>query len=205
MTIRTAAELGLTGCHHCGLASPEETPLCPRCGARLHRRRPESLARTWAYLSGAALLYLPANVLPVMETTSLLGTQRDTILSGIVYFWHTGSPGLAALIFSVSILVPLLKLAILGFLAVSVQRRSADSQRQRISLFRLVETVGRWSMLDVFVVALMVGLVRFHSLASIEAGPGAAAFGAVVVLTMLAARSFDPRLIWDNAEEHDVG
>jgi paraquat-inducible protein A len=150
------------------------------------------------------LMYVPANILPVMDTSSLFGSQQDTILSGVVYFWTSGSYGLAALIFSVSILVPLLKMGTLLTLAVSVHRQSQHAAHQRALLFRFVEAIGRWSMLDVFVVALMVGLVRFRTLAVIQAGPGAAAFGTVVVLTMLAARSFDPRLIWDDIEDdHD--
>jgi paraquat-inducible protein A len=151
-------------------------------------------------LAAAAILYVPANLLPVMETSSMFGASKDTILSGIVYFWTSGSQGLAALIFCVSILVPMLKMGVLAALVWSVSRRSRRQPRQRTALFRIVELIGRWSMLDVFVVALMVGLVRFRSLAVIEAGPGAAAFGAVVVLTMLASRSFDPRLIWDHVE-----
>jgi paraquat-inducible protein A len=207
MNVPTATQLGLIVCHHCGWVGPhgDGRHHCPRCAGRLHNRRPESVARTWAYLIAAAVLYVPANVLPVMRTSSLFGEQSDTIMSGIVYFWHSGSEGLAALIFGVSILVPLLKLGVLGFLTLSVQRGWPYAARQRAVLFRWVELVGRWSMLDIFVVALMVGLVRFRSLAIIQAGPGAAAFGAVVVLTMLAAHSFDPRLIWDNAEEKDVG
>ena len=132
-----------------------------------------------------------------------LPTEENTLMTGIVYFWTSGSRGLAALIFFVSILVPMLKLGLLCTLTWSVHRRSARHPRQRAALFHIVEFVGRWSMLDIFVVALMVGLVRFQGLAEIEAGPGAAAFGAVVVLTMLASKSFDPRLIWDYEADHD--
>jgi paraquat-inducible protein A len=138
-----------------------------------------------------------------MKTSNLFGTQKDTILSGVVYFWSTGSQGLAALIFFVSILVPILKVASLSYLLVTVGRKSPHKRQHRARMFRVIEFIGRWSMLDVFVVALMVGLVRFRSLAVIEAGSGAIAFGAVVVLTMLAAHSFDPRLIWDTDEKAD--
>lgn len=204
----TAARLGLVGCPHCRLVSRRgpsgKAVCCPRCGGPLLTRKSDSLSRTWALLIAAALLYIPANLLPIMETSSLFGAEKDTILSGIVYFWTSGSQGLAALIFLVSIVVPMLKLGTLSFLAISIHRRSSGGLHQRGKLFRLVEVVGRWSMLDVFVVALMVGLVQFGSLAAIEAGPGAAAFGTVVVLTMLAARSFDPRLMWDRTEDaHD--
>lgn len=199
--VLSAGEAGLIACHHCGqLCRDPRTGSkvrCPRCGGGLHRRKPESLSRCAAYLAAAAILYVPANLLPVMETSSMFGAEKDTILSGIVYFWTSGSEGLASLIFFVSILVPMLKLTVLGALIWSVRRGRARHRRQWAGLFRIIELVGRWSMLDVFVVALMVGLVHFQGLAVIEAGPGAAAFGSVVVLTMLAARSFDPRLIWD--------
>jgi paraquat-inducible protein A len=203
--VATANRAGLIGCEHCGALSPlhPDPIVCPRCGATLHRRKPDSLNRTFALLVAAMILYLPANLLPVMVTTSLFRKTHDTIISGVVYFWNTGSMGLAVLIFSFSILIPMLKMGALGFLVISVRHSSARTRRQRMVLFRIVEFVGRWSMLDVFVVALMAGLVRFHSLAMVEAGPGAAAFGAVVVLTMLASFSFDSRLIWDNDEKCD--
>ncbi len=203
----TASRMGLLVCSCCGLVNRAlagaggNGARCPRCGSGLRSRKPNSLTRTWAYLIAAMLMYVPANLLPVMETSSLFGNQQDTILSGVVYFWVSGSYGLAALIFTVSILVPLVKMGTLLVLAISVERRSQRNAHQRALLFRIVEAVGRWSMLDVFVVAMMVGLVRFHMLAMIQAGLGAVAFGAVVVLTMLAARSFDPRLIWDYIED----
>jgi len=202
----SAADAGLAACPACGLLSPlaGENLRCPRCGERLAARKPGSLSRTWALLIAAIILYLPANLLPVMLTTSLFKTEENTILSGVVYFWTTGSPALAALIFVFSIVIPILKMAALGYLAAQVQWGGRRSRRHCMTLYRLVEFVGRWSMLDVFVVALMVGLVRFHSLALVEAGSGAGAFGAVVVLTMLAAQSFDPRLIWDTeSARHD--
>ena len=161
----------------------------------------DSINRTWAYLVAAAILYLPANLLPVMITKSLLGTQQDTILSGVIYFWVSGAYGLAALIFIASFLVPLFKLSALILLTVTAQRRSAWRQLERAKLYRMLEVIGRWSMLDVFVVALLAGLVRIHGFAEITAGVGIAAFGAVVVLTMLASLSFDPRLTWDTEAE----
>jgi paraquat-inducible protein A len=205
VSVVSATQSGVIGCPYCGLAcrfvDNGAVLRCPRCGGGLRARKPDSLSRTWALLIAAALLYIPANLLPVMETSSLFGAEKDTIMTGIVYFWTSGSQALAILIFTVSILVPLLKLGTLSFLAVSIHRRSARSLHRRAQLFRIIEFVGRWSMLDVFVVALMVGLVHFRGLAVIEAGPGAAAFGAVVVLTMLAARTFDVRLIWDCGED----
>lgn len=187
-------------CHACGLVAADHGTrhqACARCGATLHRRRPDSVGRTWALLLAAAILYIPANLLPVMYTHSLFGGEDDTIISGVVYFWNSGSPALAAIIFTASIVVPVLKLAVLSLLAWTAQRRSRWQPQQRVQLYRLVEFVGRWSMLDIFVVTLTVALVRFQTVATITAGPGALAFCAVVVLTMLASMQFDPRLIWD--------
>jgi len=196
-------------CHVCGLVSAGSGAAhqdCPRCHAHLHHRHPYSLGRTWALLIAAAILYIPANLLPVMYTHSLFGKEDDTIISGILFFWDSGSPALAVIIFVASILVPLLKLAALSLLAWTAQRRSRWRPLQRTVLYRMVEFVGRWSMLDIFVITLTVALVRFQSLATITAGPGALAFCAVVVLTMLASMQFDPRLIWDpvppNGEKH---
>jgi paraquat-inducible protein A len=203
----TAARLGLLGCHVCGLVSrmarggPDQR--CPRCEAQLHFRKPASVSRTWALLIAAMILYVPANLLPMMKTSSLFGSQSDTIMSGVVYFWTSGSWYLALIIFFASITVPLLKMLALILLLVSVQRRSRWQQEQRAKLYRLIEFVGRWSMLDVYVVAVIVALVQLKALATIEPGPGAVAFGAVVVLTMFAAMAFDPRLIWDPLEGSD--
>ncbi|MBN2751522.1 MAG: paraquat-inducible protein A [Rhodospirillaceae bacterium] len=192
----------LVPCHVCGLVCGDVVR-CSRCGARLHVRKPDSLSRTWALLIAAAILYVPANMLPIMRTTSPMGVEADTIMSGIVYFWTSGSPDLAVLIFVVSIFIPLAKLASMAMLALTVQRGSSHGKRRRTVLYRLVEFVGRWSMVDVFVVALMVGLVRLGSLVVIDAASGATAFGAVVVLTILAAHGFDPRLLWDAEDKHD--
>ena len=192
----------LLACHSCGLVGPPHRRYCARCGTRLHRRRPDSVGRTWAFLLAATILYIPANLLPVMYTHSLFGKEDDTIISGVVYFWTSGSPALAAIIFVASIVVPVLKLAALALLAWTAQRRSRWRPMQRTVLYRIVEFVGRWSMLDIFVITLTVALVRFQSLAVITAGPGAMAFCAVVVLTMIASMQFDPRLIWDPIDSH---
>ena len=197
----TAASLDLLSCSACGLlcrpARHRSDGDCPRCAARLHSRIPHSVARTWAFLLAAYLLYIPANLLPIMETRSLFGAQSDTIMSGVVFLWVSGSRMLAMIVFVASILVPMFKLLALTVLTLSVQRRSAWQPQHRAWLYRVIEAIGRWSMLDIYVVALMVTLVQINTLARIEAGNGAAAFGAVVVLTILAAKSFDPRLIWD--------
>jgi paraquat-inducible protein A len=202
-TFRYAALAGkpLIDCHSCGLVATRDMGRrhqdCQRCGATLHKRRPDSVGRTWAFLLAATILYIPANLLPVMYTSSLFGKEDDTIISGVVYFWTSGSPALAVIIFIASIVVPVLKLASLSLLAFTAQRRSRWQPLQRTVLYRIVEFVGRWSMLDIFVITLTVALVRFQSLAVITAGPGAMAFCAVVVLTMIASTQFDPRLIWD--------
>lgn len=190
-------------CHDCGLLSrlPGGHRLaCPRCGATLHPRKARSLERTWAFLIAAALCYLPANLLPIMRVTSLGKTQSDTILSGVVFLLSHGMWPLALVVFVASVFVPILKIVILVALAASVHRRSRWRPVERTRLYRLTELIGRWSMVDVFVVTILVALVRLGNLATIEARPGAVFFGAVVVLTMLAAESFDPRLIWDRSE-----
>ena len=173
---------------------------CARCGAPLHTRKPQSLERTTALLLAAAICYLPANLLPIMTLTSLGKAESDTILSGVIYFVSSGDWPLAIVIFTASIFVPVAKILILGFLLVSVHRGSRWRPVERTRLYRLTEAVGRWSMVDIYVVTILVALVRLGNLATIEAGLGAVFFGAVVVLTMLAAESFDPRLIWDRSE-----
>jgi len=202
---RTAAQSGLLACHHCGTVWRHAAvgQPCGRCGTRLHRRKTDSLRRTWALLISAAILYLPANLLPVMITHSLFGTQYDTIMSGIIYFWVTGAYGLAAIIFIASFLVPLFKLAVLALLAGTAGRHSRWRREERAQLHRIIEFIGRWSMLDVFVVSLLSGLVQIHGFAEITAGLGIAAFAGVVVLTMLASLSFDPRLTWDDVDVPD--
>lgn len=205
-TPATARQLGMLSCHDCHLltavpANGHEHLSCPRCGAALHARKPNSLARTWALVIAAAIFYIPANVLPMTITSALGTTQADTIMSGVIYFIHSGSWEIAAVIFIASVFVPLLKLLILIGLLLSVQFRWRWSPRDRTALYRLTEAVGRWSMLDVYVVTILVALVKLGAIASIEAGPAAVFFAAVVVVTMIAAESFDPRLIWDTLEE----
>jgi paraquat-inducible protein A len=201
-----AASLDLTACRHCGAVWEHAAAgaACGRCGSPLHMRKPNSLNRTWAFLITACIMYLPANLLPVMTTSSLLGSNDDTILSGVIYFWISGAYGLAAIVFIASFLLPLFKIAALLLLVVLAQRRSSWCRPQRAQLYHLIEVIGRWSMLDVFVVAILAGLVRIQGFAEITPGVGIAAFGAVVVLTMLASLSFDPKLIWDDAAVTDT-
>ena len=197
--LASAAALKLTGCRHCGTVWAQVTlgQPCARCSVPLKARKTDSLQRTWALLLAACLMYLPANLMPVMVTRTLFGTQNDTILSGVIFFWVSGAYGLAAIIFIASFLVPLFKLSALFLLVLMAQKRSPWRRVERTRLYHVIELIGRWSMLDVFVVALLAGLVRIQGFAEITAGAGIAAFGAVVVLTMLASLSFDPRLTWD--------
>jgi len=203
--MKSAAAAGLLSCHSCDLlseaqAGPHAEQFCPRCGSALHKRKPNSLARTWALVIAAFICYIPANLLPMTVITSLGNTQSDTIMSGVIYFIHSGMWPIALVIFLASIFVPLLKLLILIFLLISVQRKSSWRQQDRTRLYRITEIIGRWSMVDIFVVTILVALVHLGGLATIHAGPGAIFFGAVVVTTIFAAMSFDPRLIWDTEE-----
>jgi paraquat-inducible protein A len=175
--------------------------LCSRCGGVLARRKADSLARSWALLLAALICYVPANLLPVMVVSGPGGSEADTILSGVVAMFEAGWYEVALLIFFASITVPVLKILSLMFLLVSVQRRSSWRPEDRTRLYRIVEIVGRWSMLDMFVVSLSVALVQLGAVANVEPATGAVFFAAVVVLTMFAARSLDPRLIWDRMEE----
>jgi paraquat-inducible protein A len=201
----SARSRGLRQCECCGLVleprAAGAAPRCPRCDFEVHVVKPQSVQRTAAFLLTAAVLYVPANLLPVMSTTSLIGSESHTLVGGILELWHSGSWELAAIVFIASIAVPLLKVAALALLAWTAQRRSRWRQRDRATLYRLVETVGHWSMLDVFVVVLLVGMVRFGVLASVEPEAGLLAFGGVVVATMLASASFDPRLIWPEDDD----
>ncbi|WP_159875612.1 MULTISPECIES: paraquat-inducible protein A [Aquitalea] len=207
--VNSAASQGLWTCHGCGLlcrvgkTQADRASCCPRCGAGLHRRKPHSLQYAWAFLLAAIVCYIPANLMPIMLTEMLSGTQRDTIMSGVAYLWRNGSWPLALVVFIASVLVPLLKILSMLLLLLTVHWRSRWAPRQRTRLYRLLEVVGPWSMLDIYVVGLLVALVQLQSLATIKAGPGAVAFGAVVVLTMLSAMHFDPRLIWDVFEDDD--
>ncbi len=197
----------MISCHICNLlcrSAAEQTrvqTVCPRCGARLHSRKPNSLSRTWALVIAAFILYLPANMLPIMLTSSMGKTNADTILSGVIYFMKTGDWHLALIILVASILVPLIKLVVLSYLLLSVHFNWTRRPVDRTRLYRFTEAVGRWSMVDIFAVTTMVALVKMDALGTVEAGPAAPFFGAVVVITMLAASCFDPRLIWDAVEE----
>jgi paraquat-inducible protein A len=196
----SALSKGLFVCEVCDLPNhPLETHChCARCGANLHGRIHDSIARGWAFLAAAAFLYIPANLLPILRTGTVFGQDRsDTIMSGVVHLWETGSAGLAIIVFIASVVVPGLKIVSLSYLLTTAQRRSVLAPHRRARVYRATHWIGRWSMTDIYVGGTLVALVHLGPFANIEPGPGAVPFGAVVVLTMLATMSFDPRLIWD--------
>ncbi|MBE9526601.1 MAG: paraquat-inducible protein A [Proteobacteria bacterium] len=194
----------ITNCHNCHLLCkiPEHHEgRCPRCDSPLHKRKPDSMARCTAYLIAAVVLYIPANLLPVMVVSSLGHSEGETIMGGIIYLGTSGDMSLAIIVFVASMVVPSIKLIILTLLLITTYFKSQWNMKDRTRLYRLTELIGRWSMVDIFVTASMAALIQIQGLAVIEVGGGAIAFGAVVVLTILAAMSFDPRLIWDNLEK----
>lgn len=178
--------------------------ICPCCKSIMHSRKPNSLNRTWALLITAMILYIPANVLPIMTVSFWGDGQPDTILSGVMQLLKAGLWPLALLIFVASIVIPVLKLIILILLLVSINTKAQWHPKDRTKLYRFTEFVGRWSMVDVFVIAILVTLVQFGNTASVSPDLGALSFAAVVILTMFAANSFDPRLIWDNLPEPEL-
>lgn len=198
----TGAQAGLVSCEMCSLLSQPvdavEPGYCPRCGAELVWRRHHSIQYTWALVIAAAVCYIPANVLPVLRTTTFGSTETDTIMSGVVFLYTSGSWPLALIVLIASVMVPLGKLIALAYLLITVQRGVLGGNRERTRLYRMVGFIGRWSMLDVFVDTFTVALVQLSPLMSVAPGPGVLFFAAVVILTMIAAESFDPRLIWDS-------
>jgi len=207
-TVLTAMDAGLQRCETCGLLSRpvagEEEGRCPRCDEELVFRKHDSIQRTWAYLIAAAICYIPANTLPVLTTTTATGADSDTILQGVILLWSpTGWP-LSLIVLFASIMIPSAKIITLAYLLITIQTRSPRNTRQRLRLYRTVEFVGRWSMVDVFVDTFTAALIQFQPLMSIEPGPGLFFFAAVVVLTMMAVESFDARLIWDAANLTEV-
>ena len=197
----SAAQAGLVSCEACHLlsrpADPAEPGYCPRCGGELVWRRPHAIQYAWAFLIAAAVCYIPANLLPVLRTSTVTGTEPDTIMSGVVFLYTSGSWPLALVVLIASVMIPLGKLIALAYLLITVQRGSIRGNRDRSRLYRMVEIIGRWSMLDVFVDTFTVALVQLQPLMSVEPGPGVVFFMAVVILTVIAVQCFDPRLIWD--------
>lgn len=194
----TAREAGFVLCHDCHkLAGAETADHCPRCGAALHLRKTDSITRTWALVITAAILSFPANILPIMKVDFLGSSEYSTIMDGIIYFFQTGSYGIGIVILTASVLVPCFKIIGIILILLSIHFRWRSWLRHKTLLFRIIEFIGRWSMLDIFVIALLQVLVNFGNLTSIEAAPAAAYFTGVVLSTMFAAITFDPRLLWD--------
>ncbi len=208
---QTAADVGLLLCRTCGMLSelPQQAVgqkyvYCPRCKGRIRLHTANnSIEVTWALLIAAAILYIPANTMPIMSFYTLGSGQPDTILSGVYHLLEAGQWPLALIVFSASVVVPLVKLVALTFLLISMQRKSRWRQRDRMRLYKFIEYIGRWSMVDVFVIAILTGLVQFGNLAHVQANAGSLSFAAVVVLTMLAAHTLDEHLIWD-ISHHDT-
>ncbi len=199
MSATKGIEIGKTACLCCTAVVDlsDEVASCQRCGTQVQARMPKSLQRTMALLLGAVVLYLPANLYPIMTVRQFGNGDPQTIFSGVIHMIDSGFVGLAMIVFIASVAVPVLKFTGLGFLVATVHFRWADSRLAATRVHRIVEVVGRWSMIDIFTIALLVALVQLGFLATVEAGIGAVYFGGVVVLTMLASQTFDPRLLWD--------
>ncbi len=204
---RTGREAGLVLCHTCRKVTPlsairhEKNSACPRCGEALHMRGRNSVDRCWALLVSAVLFTLPANLLPIMSVESLGHLTTSTIIDGILHFFQEGSYGIGLIILTASLLVPFFKIIGMCLILISIHFQWKSQLRHKAIMFRFIQFVGRWSMLDIFVIALLCSLVRFGGLSTIHAAPAALYFTAVVLCTMFAAINFDPRLLWDSAEK----
>jgi len=205
----SAAVAGIATCPVCHLLSrPEDQgklSICPRCGSHVHARKPASIVLACAFLIAAYALYVPANVLPIVYSEQLFHIQADTILSGTAFLWLTGAWPLAVIVFVASVILPLAKMLILTFIVLSVQLGMRAAPVRRVRWYRTIRTIGRWSMLDIFVAAVLTGAVQVQSLAHVRPGPGAIAFAAVVLFTMFAVQAFDPRLLWDSLDDDHGG
>lgn len=206
----SAAQAGLASCRVCGLlcrtagaAEAGHWGHCPRCGVQLVSRRRYAIQRTWAFAIAAAICYVPANFLPVLTTYEPGESETNTIMGGVISLYTSGSWFLALIVLVASIMIPVAKLAALAYLLVGVQRGAVQGSRDCTRLFRAVEFIGRWSMLDVFVVSFVAAVVQLEPVLSAQVGPGMPYFAAVVILTMLAAKAFDPRLMWDGWDAGD--
>jgi paraquat-inducible protein A len=201
----TAAGRNLVSCHNCCKLSPADLHHCPRCGAALHLRITNSLNRTFALLITAAVLYIPANLYPIMVTEYLGNPTSSTIMGGVVLLVKLGSVPVAAIIFIASVVIPLAKIIALFYLTWSVSQWGYTDARQRTRLYLAAEFIGKWSMIDVFVVAILVALVQLEGLLSFYPGAAAYSFAGVVLVTMLASENFDSRLMWDRLDKGNDG
>lgn len=200
----TGRAAGLQGCTVCTAVGAIEAEHCGDCGAQMHGEWAGSIEKTWAWLITSVMLYIPANVLPIMHTRFLGSDTPNTILGGVVTLWHHGSYPIAAVIFVASVFVPIGKIVILSWLCLSIQLKNPQARRHKTYLYRLTELVGRWSMVDVFVVGILAALIQLGNIMTILPGPAALAFAAMVVTTMLAAITFDTRLIWALDAQRDT-
>lgn len=199
-----AKDLGLTSCHICDLViklDKNKIANCPRCNSKIHYRKHDSTNRAWAFLISAFIMYIPANTEAIMITGALGKESADTIISGIFYFLAHGDWPLALVIFSASVLLPLLKIISIGYLLIMVHRGSELRKKEKTRLYLIAEVIGKWSMVDVFVVALLTSLIQLGELSYIIPGPAGLAFATMVILTMFSAMAFDPRLLWDNSDD----
>jgi len=196
-----AASHGLAACHICGRVVPVEQGRCPRCASRLHLRKPASIHRTVALMVAAAVLYIPSHLLPVMTVVEFGEVSHNTIVSGMITFWKEGAYPIAIVVFAASIVIPFLKIVTLIWLCAAATGRVRPSPAMLGRLYWFTELLGRWSMVDIFVVGIVVSLMQLGNYMTITPGPGALAFAGVVVLTMFAAMSFEPRLLWDRLDE----
>ncbi|MCR9214012.1 MAG: paraquat-inducible protein A [Proteobacteria bacterium] len=206
----TAQSMGAISCEFCGMLVSNNfieshSQHCPRCDAHLHSRKANSLKRTTALLIAASILYFPANLYPILTLISFGKSTTNTIMGGVIELANAGQWSIAAIVFIASVFVPIFKIAALFFLVLSVHFKMSWKTRQRALLYRFTEYVGRWSMIDIFMISILIALVKLQAIATVTAGPGAIAFAAVVIITMFAAMTFDPRLIWDNSGEEDDG
>ncbi|MEP5731350.1 MAG: paraquat-inducible protein A [Sulfitobacter sp.] len=189
--------MGLVACRRCNKASTVGTARCPRCNHRLQSRDPLSLQRVWAFWTVGVLCYIPANTLPMLRTQTLFKVDESTIISGAVELAHYGNFGVAGIILFASVVIPIAKFWAVAYLAISVKQDRVMSNHRRQFMFEIVEYIGRWSMIDIFVVAILSALVQLKTLASINPGPASIFFALSVIFTMLSAQAFDSRLIWD--------
>lgn len=196
----SALSHGYLVCRVCGevQALQRDGEACQFCGHKVHARNPHSLAYSWCFLLASAAMLLPANLLPIMKVTSLGSEVPATIIGGVITLFEQGASGIALVVFVASVVIPVGKVIALLLLLIALQRGWLVNQQQQMSMYRMVEWIGRWSMLDIFVVAVLAALVKLGQLATIEGGPGATAFALAVVFTILAAHHFDTRLIWDS-------
>ncbi|MDC9728187.1 MAG: paraquat-inducible protein A [Methyloprofundus sp.] len=202
--MKSALKQGYLSCRHCHkliVNSHAEVHTCPRCNSKIHPRIPQSLRMSWALLLTGFFLYIPANVLPIMTLKKMWVLRTDTIMSGIINLYNIDMAPIAAIVFIASVFVPLLKMVALAYILLAIQFKWQKGVLLRSKMYRMVEFIGRWSMLDIFVISILLAIVKFGNVASVNLEPAALLFELVVILTMLAALCLDSRLIWDSGND----